>query len=171
LAILVAETPVPPAVVDPAGVWFFNWVIPAAGGIFIALAIADVIRRRRLTWGFLFLFNTLAMYWMENDRRLGSAAVLQPCFRRTPSAGLAAAQDAERPAVNAVRLRGLLGAHALLVLRLSQWVSSRFGWSMVKSMLLHKYAQQASATPQLTSAPIAVCRFERRGRAFWTRIN
>jgi len=115
-------------------------VIPVVGGIFIALAIADVIRRRRPTWGFLFLFNRLAMYWMENDRRLGSAAVLQPCFRRTPSAGLAAAQDAERPAVHAVRLRGLLGVDALLVLWLSQWVSSRFGWSMLKLMLLHNFA-------------------------------
>jgi hypothetical protein len=80
LTILAAETPVPPAVVDPAGVRFFNWVIPVAGGIFIVLAIADVIRRRRLTWGFLFLFNSLAVYWMETIGDWGQMLFYSPTF-------------------------------------------------------------------------------------------
>jgi hypothetical protein len=55
----------PPATLNPSGVWFFNWVIPIAGSIFIVLAVTDAIRRRRLTWGFLLLFNSLAVYWMR----------------------------------------------------------------------------------------------------------
>jgi hypothetical protein len=37
----------PPATLNPSGVWFFNWVIPIAGSIFIVLAVADAVRRRR----------------------------------------------------------------------------------------------------------------------------
>ena len=51
--------------------WFFNWVIPAFSVIVIGLAAADCFRRRRLTWGFLFLINSMLVYWMGNDRRLG----------------------------------------------------------------------------------------------------
>jgi hypothetical protein len=69
--VLATSGPVPPATLDPSGVWFYNWVIPIAGSIFIVLAIADVIRRHRLTCGFLFLFNSLAVYWMETLRDWG----------------------------------------------------------------------------------------------------
>ena len=92
--VLAAQDLIPPATADPSGVWFFNWVIPIAGSVFIVLAVADVVRRRRLTWGFLFLFNSMAVYWMETARRLGPDAVLQPRVRRASPAGLAAAEDA-----------------------------------------------------------------------------
>lgn len=55
----------PPSTVDPSGAWFFNWVIPIGGSLFIVAAVADTVRRRRLTWGFLFLLNSLLVYWME----------------------------------------------------------------------------------------------------------
>jgi hypothetical protein len=47
--LLAAAGSVPPATLEPSGVWFFNGVMPVVGSVFIVLAIADVIRRRRLT--------------------------------------------------------------------------------------------------------------------------
>src|SRR3546814_4698403 len=49
---LATDPPVPPALEDPSAVWVFDWLIPIAGTIIIVLAIADTVRRRRLTWGF-----------------------------------------------------------------------------------------------------------------------
>jgi len=136
LTTLAAETPVPPAVVDPAGVWFFNWVIPVAGGIFIALAIADVIRRRRLTWGFLFLFNSLAVYWMETIGDWGQMLFYSPAFAEHHLLDWLPLKTPNDPLFMPFAYAVYWGVHALLVLWLSQWVSSRFGWSMLKSMLL-----------------------------------
>ncbi|EUA30588.1 hypothetical protein I553_4845 [Mycobacterium xenopi 4042] len=67
---------------QPSGVWFFNWVIPIVGSVFIVLAIADAIRRRRLTWGFLFLFNSMAVYWMETVGDWGQMLFYSPAFAR-----------------------------------------------------------------------------------------
>jgi hypothetical protein len=56
-----AQQLVPPATLHPGGVWVFNWVIPIVASLFLVLATADVIRRRRLNlnyevtiprWGF-----------------------------------------------------------------------------------------------------------------------
>jgi hypothetical protein len=122
--------------VDPAGVWFFNWVIPVAGGIFIALAIADVIRRRRLTWGFLFLFNSLAVYWMETIGDWGQMLFYSPAFAEHHLLDWLPLKTPNDPLFMPFAYAVYWGVHALLVLWLSQWVSSRFGWSMLKSMLL-----------------------------------
>ena len=93
--VFAAEKLIPPATAHPSGVWFFNWVIPIAGSIFIVLAIADVVRRRRLTWGFLFLFSSIAVYWMETVGDWGQMLLLQSHIRRAPSVDLAAAEDAQ----------------------------------------------------------------------------
>src|SRR4030088_3772302 len=71
---------VPPAALNPSGVVFFSWVIPIAGSVFIILAVADAVRRRRLTWGFLFLFNSLAVYWMETIGDWGQMLFYSPAF-------------------------------------------------------------------------------------------
>jgi hypothetical protein len=47
--VLLAETPTPPALVAPAGTWFFNCVMPILGGEIIVLAVVDSVRRRQLT--------------------------------------------------------------------------------------------------------------------------
>jgi hypothetical protein len=119
--VLAAQDLIPPATADPTGVWFFNWVIPIAGSIFIVLAIADVVRRRRLTWGFLFLFNSMAVYWMETTGDWGQMLFYSPAF-------------AEHHLLDWLPLK--TPNDPLFVLWLSQWVSSRFGWSMLKSMIV-----------------------------------
>src|ERR1700712_894440 len=78
--IFAGEELIPRVTADPSGGWFFNWVIPIAGSIFIVLAIADVARRRRLTWGFLFLFNSIAVYWMETIGDWGQMLFYSPTF-------------------------------------------------------------------------------------------
>ena len=126
----------PPATLDPSGVWFFNWVIPIAGSVFIVLAVADVIRRRRLTWGFLFLFNSLAVYWMETIGDWGQMLFYSPAFAQHHLLEWLPIKTPNDPLFMPFAYAVYWGVHAILVLWLSQWVSARFGWSMLKSMVV-----------------------------------
>ncbi|CDO31155.1 spirocyclase AveC family protein [Mycolicibacterium porcinum] len=127
---------VPPATLDPSGVWVFNWVIPIVGSIFIVLAIADVARRRRLTWGFLFLFNSIAVYWMETIGDWGQQLFYSPAFTEHHLLEWLPLKTPNDPLFMPFAYAVYWGVHALLVLWLSQWVASKFGWSMLKSMLV-----------------------------------
>jgi hypothetical protein len=127
---------VPPAALNPSGVWFFNWVIPIAGSIFIVLAVADAVRRRRLTWGFLFLFNSLAVYWMETVGDWGQMLFYSPAFTEHHLLEWLPLKTPNDPLFMPFAYAVYWGVHALLVLWLSQWVSSKFGWSMLKSMIV-----------------------------------
>ncbi len=134
--VLAAQDVLPPATADPTGVWFFNWVIPIAGTVFIVLAIADVVRRRRLTWGFLFLFNSMAVYWMETVGDWGQMLFYSPAFAEHHLLDWLPLKTPNDPLFMPFAYAVYWGVHALLVLWLSQWVSSRFGWSMLKSMVV-----------------------------------
>ncbi len=134
--ILAAQDLLPPATADPAGVWFFNWVIPIVGSIFIVLAIADVVRRRRLTWGLLFLFNSIAVYWMETIGDWGQMLFYSPAFAEHHLLNWLPLKTPNDPLFMPFAYAVYWGVHALLVLWLSQWLSSRTGWSMLKSMLV-----------------------------------
>lgn len=126
----------PPATLAPSGVWFFNWVIPIVGGLFIVLVIADVIRRRRLTWGFLFLFNSMAIYWGESMGDWGQMLYYSPTFARHHLLEWLPLKTPNDPLFMPFAYSLYWGVHAILVLWLSQWVASRTGWSMLKSMLV-----------------------------------
>lgn len=132
----IASDLAPPATLEPSGVWFFNWVMPVVGSIFIVLAIADVIRRRRLTWGFLFLFNSLAVYWMETIGDWGQMLFYSPAFADHHLLDWLPLKTPHDPLFMPFAYSVYWGVHALLVLWLSQWVASRFGWSMLKSMIV-----------------------------------
>jgi hypothetical protein len=127
---------VPPATLDPSGVWFFNWVIPIGGSVFIVLAAADAIRRRRLTWGFLFLFNSLAVYWMETIGDWGQMLFYSPTFAEHHLLEWLPVKTPHDPLFMPFAYAMYWGVHALLVLWLSQWVASKFGWSILKSMVI-----------------------------------
>jgi len=134
--ILAAEQPIPPATVDPAAVWVFNWAIPIVAVVFIVLAIADVVRRRRFTWGFLFLFNSMAVYWMETMGDWGQMLYYSPAFTEHHLLDWLPIKTPNDPLFMPFAYSVYWGVHALLVLWLSQWVSARFGWSMLKSLLV-----------------------------------
>ena len=134
--VLAAQDLIPPATADPTGVWFFNWVIPIAGSVFIVLVVADVVRRRRLTWGFLFLFNSMAVYWMETAGDWGQMLFYSPAFAEHHLLDWLPLKTPNDPLFMPFAYAVYWGVHALLVLWLSQWVSSRFGCSMLKSMVV-----------------------------------
>ena len=134
--VLAAQDLIPAATADPTAVWFFNWVIPIAGSVFIVLAIADVVRRRRMTWGFLFLFNSMAVYWMETAGDWGQMLFYSPAFAEHHLLDWLPLKTPNDPLFMPFAYAVYWGVHALLVLWLSQWVSSRFGWSMLKSMVV-----------------------------------
>lgn len=126
---------IPAATQNPAGVWFFNWGIPIGGSVFIVLAIADVLRRRRLTWGFLFLVNSMAVYWMETVGDWGQMLVYSPAFAQHHLLEWLPLKTPHDPVFMPFAYAVYWGVHALLVLWLSQWLSSRLGWSMLKSLI------------------------------------
>jgi hypothetical protein len=127
---------IPPATLDPGGVWVFNWVIPIFGSLFLVLAIADVVRRRRLTWGFLFLINSLAVYWMETVGDWGQQLFYSPAFAEHHLLDWLPLKTPNDPLFMPFAYAVYWGVHALLVLWLSQRASSKFGWSMLKSMVI-----------------------------------
>jgi hypothetical protein len=131
-----AEELVPPVTVDPGGVWVFNWLIPIVGSIFIVLAIVDVIRRRRLTWGFLFLFNSIAVYWMETIGDWGQQLFYSGAFAEHHLLDWLPLKTPNDPLFMPFAYAVYWGVHALLVLYLSQLLSLKTGWSMLKSMVV-----------------------------------
>ncbi|MDT5410545.1 MAG: hypothetical protein QOG14_2765, partial [Mycobacterium sp.] len=92
--------------------------------------------RRRLTWGFLFLFNSLAVYWMETVGDWGQMLFYSPAFAQHHLLEWLPIKTPNDPLFMPFAYAVYWGVHAILVLWLSQWVSARFGWSMLKSMLV-----------------------------------
>lgn len=131
---LSADPPTPPALVDPSGAWFFNWVVPIAGGIVIVLAIADSIRRRRLTWGFLFLINSMLVYWMETVGDWGQELVYSPTFVQHHVLDWMPLKTPNDPLFMPFAYAVYWTVHAVAVLWLGQLLAKRFGWSMLKSI-------------------------------------
>src|SRR5690606_26346750 len=133
---LASDDLIPAVTENPGGVWFFNWAVPIIGSIVIVLAIADVVRRRRLTWGFLFLFNSMAVYWMETIGDWGQMLIYSPTFTEHHLLDWLPLKTPNDPLFMPFAYSVYWGVHALLVLWLSQWLSSRMGWTMLKSMLV-----------------------------------
>ena len=136
MTITQAELPVPPALLDPSGTWFFNWVIPIAGSLVIVLAIADSVRRRRLTWGFLFLFNSMLVYWMESTGDWGQELIYSPTFAQHHLLDWLPLKTPNDPLFMPFAYAVYWTVHALAVLWLGQLLSKRFGWTMLKSILV-----------------------------------
>ncbi len=126
----------PLATSHPSGMWFFNWVVPVIGTVFIMLAAADVVRRRRLTWGFLFLFNSLAVYWMETIGDWGQMLLYSPAFVRHHLLDWLPLKTPNDPLFMPFSYAVYWGFHALLILWLSQWVATRLDWSLLKAMVV-----------------------------------
>ncbi|TAM64555.1 MAG: spirocyclase, AveC family [Mycobacterium sp.] len=111
-------------------------MIPIVGSLFIVLVIAGVICRRRFTWGFLFLFNSMAIYWMETVGDWGQMLFYSPTFARHHLLEWLPLKTPNDPLFMPFAYAVYWGVHAILVLWLSQLVASRTGWSMLKSLLI-----------------------------------
>src|SRR3978361_2138708 len=125
---------VPPSTLEPSGAWFFNWVIPIAGSIFVVLAVADASRRRRLTWGFLFLFNSLAVYWMETIGDWGQMLFYSPAFAEHHLLDWLPLKTPNDPLFMPFAYACYWTVHAWLVLKLGQFLVRRYGWSLLKAV-------------------------------------
>jgi hypothetical protein len=136
VTLYLAEPPTPAALIDPSGTWFFNWVIPIAGGLVILLAIADSIRRRRLTWGFLFLMNSMLVYWMESTGDWGQELVYSPTFIRHHALDWLPLKTPNDPLFMPFAYAVYWTVHAMVILWLGQLVARKFGWSMLKAILV-----------------------------------
>ncbi|KAF2814665.1 uncharacterized protein BDZ99DRAFT_458661 [Mytilinidion resinicola] len=60
-----AGVPTPPSIQNPPAYRLFELVNIIGGSLIISFSIANSIRNRRLTYGFLFLSTSLICYWME----------------------------------------------------------------------------------------------------------
>jgi len=136
VTLLLADPPVPPALVDPSGTWFFNWVIPILGGLVIVLAVVDSVRRRRLTWGLLFLVNSMLVYWMESVGDWGQELIYSPTFLQHHALDWLPLKTPYDPMFMPFAYAVYWTVHALAVLWLGQWLSKRFGWSMLKAIVV-----------------------------------
>ena len=129
-------TPVPAALQHPAGVWFFDWVIPIAGGAVIVWAVADSVRRRQLTWWLLFLLNSMLVYWMETMGDWGQELLYSPAFARHHLLDWLPVKTPNDPLFMPFAYAVYWTVHALVVLGLGQLLMSRFGISMLRAILI-----------------------------------
>lgn len=127
---------VPPSTADPSGAWIFDWAVPIVGSAFIVATVADTVRRRRLTWGFLFLLNSLGVYWMETMGDWGQMLYYSPAFAEHHLLDWLPVKTPNDPLFMPFAYAVYWGVHALVVLRLSQLLSRRLGFSMLRSMIL-----------------------------------
>nr|WP_313901328.1 hypothetical protein [Mycobacterium sp. SMC-8] len=100
------------------------------------LAVIDVIRRRRLTWGFLFIVNSMAVYWMETIGDWGQQLYYSPAFAEHHLLDWLPLKTPNDPIFMPFAYAVYWGVHALLALWISQKISARTNWSMLKSMLI-----------------------------------
>lgn len=133
---LLADTPTPPALVAPSGTWFFNWVMPLVGSLVIILAVADTVRRRRLTWGFLFLANSMLVYWMETIGDWGQELIYSPTFAQHHLWDAFPLKTPNDPLFMPFAYAVYWTVHALVVLWLGQLLVNRLGWSMLKAIVV-----------------------------------
>jgi len=120
----------------PSGIWFFNWVIPIAGSVIILLVIADSVRRRRLTWGFLFVVNSMLVYWMETMGDWGQELIYSPAFARHHLLDWLPLKTPNDPLFMPFAYAVYWTVHALAVLWLGQLLVKRYGWSLLKAVLI-----------------------------------
>jgi hypothetical protein len=129
-----AEPPTPPSLLDPGGTWVFNWIIPIVGGLIVVAAVVDCIRRRRLTWGFLFLLNSMLVYWMETLGDWGQELIYSPTFARHHLLDWLPLKTPNDPLFMPFAYSVYWTVHALAVLWLGQLLVRKFGWSLLKAI-------------------------------------
>ncbi|ODR16925.1 hypothetical protein BHQ19_30090 [Mycolicibacterium porcinum] len=116
--------------------WFFNWAIPIFSLIVIALAVMDSVRRRRLTWGFLFLTNSMLVYWMETIGDWGQHLIFSPKFARHTLLDWLPIKGPNNPIFMPFAYATYWTVHALIVLWLANYCVKRYGWSLLKGCLV-----------------------------------
>ncbi|PPJ25835.1 hypothetical protein C5E45_18985 [Nocardia nova] len=119
---------------DPGGVWFFNWVIPIAATLVIVAAVLDCVRRRRLTWGFLFLSNSMLVYWMETMGDWGQHLIYSPTFAHHSLLEWLPVKTPIDPLFMPFAYAVYWTVHAIAVLLLGQLLMRKFGWSLLTSI-------------------------------------
>lgn len=128
--------PVPPALLEPAAPWVFTWVVPLLGVLVILAASLDSIRRRRFTWGFLFLFNSAAIFWMETFADWGQMIIYSPKFAHHHLLEWFPHKTPYDPIFMPLAYSAYWTVHALVVLIAAKWLVNRFGWSLLTAILV-----------------------------------
>lgn len=128
--------PVPQALLEPSSLWVFNIATPIIGTLIILAAVADVIRTRRLTWSFLFLTNSLLVYWMETIGDWAQHLIYSPVFEVHHLLDWIPLKTPYDPVFMPFAYAIYWTVHAVAVLWIGQWLMQRFHWSMLKAIIV-----------------------------------
>ncbi|MEP6869146.1 MAG: hypothetical protein ABJA20_11580 [Novosphingobium sp.] len=128
--------PVPEVLLNPGGLWVFNWAIPIFGSAVILWAAIQTIRTGRLTWSFLFLFNSLLVYWMESLGDWGQHLIYSPAFTLHHMFDWMPLKTPYDPLFMPFSYATYWTVHAWIVLVLGQFLTRRYGWTILKAMLV-----------------------------------
>jgi len=127
---------IPPALLEPTNLWVFNWLTPIVGSIIIAVALIDALRTRRLTWGFLFLINSMLVYWMETIGDWGQHLIYSPAFATHHLLDWLPLKTPYDPVFMPFAYAIYWTVHALAVLWVGQLLVKRYNWSMLKAIVV-----------------------------------
>ncbi|MBO0807471.1 MAG: hypothetical protein J2P32_04100 [Actinobacteria bacterium] len=134
MSVIVLATPTPRSVQDPAGVWVFDWVVPAVGGLIMLASVLDCVRRRQLSWGFLFLSNSMLVYWMETVGDWAQHLVYSPAFRAHHLLDWLPLKTSTDPLFMPFAYAIYWTVHAVAVLWLGQLLVRKYGWSLLTAI-------------------------------------
>lgn len=128
--------PVPDALLQPSSLWFFDVVIPLFGTAAILWALGDSIRCRRLTWSFLFLTNSMIVYWMETVGDWGQHLIYSPRFASHHLLDWLPLKTPYDPVFMPFSYAAYWTIHAFLLLACAQQLVRRYNWSMLKAVIV-----------------------------------
>lgn len=77
-----ANTPVPPALIDPPFTLGLEIICITGGSLIVLASVVNSIRYRRQTYGFLFLAHSLCCSWQETIGDWGQHLIYSPKFTR-----------------------------------------------------------------------------------------
>ena len=127
---------IPGAVEHPPALWFFNYVIPAAAIIVFTALTVQSVRRKSLSWYWLFFVSGVASFWVETIADWSIYLTYSPAFITYQLPFNYSWHVWDNPAFVPFAYGVYWGMFPYVVLRLTQMVSKRTGWSEFKSLLI-----------------------------------
>ncbi|MGY3554773.1 hypothetical protein [Williamsia sp. R60] len=127
---------VPGSVEDPPATWVFNFLIPILGTVvFIALTVQSV-KRRSLSWYWLFFVAGVATFWVETIADWGIYLTYSPEFAHYELPFDYPWHVHDNPIFMPFAYGLYWGMFPYVVLRVHNYFSTRFGWSDLKGLVL-----------------------------------
>lgn len=127
---------IPGAIKHPPAIWFFNFGIPVVATVVLIALTVQSVRRKSLSWYWLFFVSGVASFWVETIADWSIYLTYSPAFATYQLPFNYPWHVWDNPAFIPFAYGVYWGVFPYVVLRINQFVSKRFGWGGLKSLLI-----------------------------------